>query len=228
MPELGSDGFEDQPGSFGSPPENPLDNYDEGDQDPDENAEEVDITSEQEEALEKMAGGPNVDSLEEFADTYRISEGDAGYTPQEILKELREGEEREPNELDEEILDSLLMNGYYEREFSILSDKNFKLRTIDSQCSHNAVLVMREISGVDDNGMITTSMDNTMLVAQHLSEFMGEPTCDKNQFHRKPEIEKRFRKASEMATPILDAIGSRINAFRQRVNDATNRSIANF
>jgi hypothetical protein len=233
MPELGSP--DQNSGSFGEPP-NPLDEYDGGGPQSAESSESESAGGEDEE--EPAQGEPaqetgsrqdtDLSSLEAFAETYRIAETDAGFTPREIMEEMREGEEREPNELDEEILDGLIMEGHYEREFE-LGATSFRLRTADPNVTHNVVRVLQDTLGEDEP--ITQAVRGPMLVSQHLSYFRGEQmpgAAPEESFSSTEALKARFRECMEVPTPVLDAIGERVNAFRERVKDATDRSIANF
>ena len=234
MPELGPP--DENSGSFGEPP-NPLDEYDgEGPQSASGETASGAADGEEESVQgepEQEDGGPqgpetDLSSLEAFADTYRIAETDAGFTPREIMEEMKEGEEREPNELDEKILDGLIMEGHYEREFE-LGATSFRLRTADPNVTHNVVRVLQDTLGEDEP--ITQAVRGPMLVSQHLSYFRGEQmpgAAPRESFSSTDALKARFRECMEVPTPVLDAIGERVNAFRERVQDATNRSIANF
>lgn len=226
MPELGnSDDDSDRGGSFGEPP-NPLDEYaDDGAED--QGAQESDENNGTETSRDGMSE-TDISSLEAFAQTYRISETDAGFTPQEILDEMKEGDGREPNELDEEILDGLIVEGFYEREFD-LGSTSFRLRTADPNVSHNVVRVLQDT--LEDDEPMTKAVRGPMLVSQHLSYFREEQMPGAGagaQFSSTSALRARFERCMGLPTPLLDGIGERVNAFRERVQDATSRSIANF
>lgn len=228
MPELGSPDDDTQPsGSFGEPT-SPLEEYeDTGGETGDPQSSEQE-SGESEESSRDGTSETDVSSLEAFAETYRISETDAGFTPQEILDEMKEGEDREPNALDEEILDGLIVEGFYEREFD-LGSTSFRLRTADPNVSHNVVRVLQDTLG-DDEPM-TKAVRGPMLVSQHLSYFRGEqmPGAGSGaKFSSTSALRARFQRCMNLPTPLLDGIGERVNAFRERVQDATSRSIANF
>lgn len=218
-----------QLGNTDDSPENPLDEYGDDSEDAPEISEE-----EREKAVEEIeeeaTTGPDLANLKAFSDTYRISEEDAGFTPQEVFEEMKEGKDREPNELDKEILDGLLIQGHYSHSFEIDvgSGHSFTFRTIGSRCSHNAMLVIRDVADADQEGFVSQSIDNTMLVAQHLAKINGEPTCELSRFASREQIRKRFDRASNLPTPLLDSMGRRVNSFRNRVSDAMERSIENF
>lgn len=167
------------------------------------------------------------ETFKKFGKTYRISERDAGYSAWELYQELQEGEDREPNDLDEEILDELMMNGHYERRFDIGSS-SFVLRTVGPKTRHHAVHALNET--LEDEAA-TPAMRNMLIVAEQLAAFNGESTTQgapQADFESKTAVQARIQFCQDLATPILDAIGSRVNAFRDRVNDATSRSVSNF
>lgn len=245
MPELGNTddnefgGASQQSGSFGSPPD--------PDEDPLESAAETgsDSVSEGNEPVNTPPSAENqsgsdgdsedlsaedevsIETFQKFGKTYRISEEDAGYSPWEIFQDLKQGEDRDPNEMDKEILDDLMMEGYYERSFEI-GNSSFRVRTVGPKTRHHAVHALNEML---DQDRVTPAMRNMLIVAEQLSSFNGESTVQSApsvDFESKSSVQARIRFCQDLATPILDAVGSRVNAFRDRVNTATSRSVSNF
>jgi hypothetical protein len=169
----------------------------------------------------------HTDTFEKFGKTYRMSEEDAGYSLWERFQDLKEGEDRSPNALDKAILDDLMMQGYYEREFEI-GGSSFALRTVGPKTRHYSVHILQEML---EGQNLTAPMRNTLIVAEQLSLFKGQSTTGQvpsADFESKAAVEARIRFCQDLATPILDAIGSRVNAFRDRVETATTRSVSNF
>lgn len=225
MPELGDaddQEFETQrSGSFGEPPD-PLEEAAESDAAPEESS-----TEEKDPEDLSKSDDVSAETFEKFGKTYRIAEEDAGFSPWELFQDLKEGEDREPNEMDEDILDELMMQGYYERQFEI-GNSSFRLRTVGPKTRHHAVHVINETL---EEEAVTPAMRNMLIVAEQLSVFNGESTTQsapQSDFESRPAVKARVQFCTDLATPVLDAIGSRVNAFRDRVNTATSRSVSNF
>jgi hypothetical protein len=233
MPDLGDtndrefDGPGSEDGSFGSPPEPDADPIEEAADTPAEEP-EGEASEEGPEAEDwSLADDVQDDTFEKFGKTYRIAEEDAGYSPWELYQDLKEGENREPNEMDKEILDELMMQGHYERQFEIGSS-TFVLRTVGPDTRHHAIHSLNETLNSE---AMTPAMRNMLIVAEQLSSFNGESTTQgapEADFETKKSVMARIQFCRTLATPILDAIGSRVNAFRDRISTATSRSVSNF
>lgn len=221
--------FEDHPGSIGDPTEGAQ-----GDQ----------TGAEKEAQREQGSSGPDasdepelsnegyIESSEEllqFVSTYRFTRQDVGFTPEEVFHR-QEDEENEPDEFEEEILDAILFEGVYVREFTIGSKGSFKLATHGPETTRNCMSVLREEESEDDSAM--QGLINTMMVARNLSEYMGRQTCDpspgENDFQSREAVKSRFEFCRNLPQSVLDAIGSRVNMFIERTDRAMMRNLSNF
>jgi hypothetical protein len=168
------------------------------------------------------------DLEQEFMRDYRIGLKDMGFSPEEVLRRIK-AEDREPTQLDEEILDGLMM-GFYRREYELTKKYSFVLRTLSLQGMLNGDMAIEKIA---DGKAVNAFLFQAGQVARFLESFNGKPTCaftmsDQDSFERQDALEARVKFVMRLPGPVVDAIGERLNGFVNRTSDAANRNLTNF
>lgn len=227
----------DQQGSFGEPPsaedqenvsqetfgDSSSTKEESGKESSDQDSQDFSEESSKEEPLAPTK------ELFEFLSTYRFTREDLGFTPEEVYRNKFE-EDDEPDALEQDVLDAMIFQGAYTQDFSIGDKVTFTLSTHRPMATRNALSILREKETDDQSGMDT--MFNTMMVARNLVQIRGKETCKADpgdqKFKSRESIKKRFEFCNDLPQPILDAIGSRVNMFLQRIGKATMRDLTNF
>lgn len=206
--------FEDHPGSIKAPPTP-------GDEKEDED-ESVEPRQQNDEELKPTP------ELFRFISEYRFTRQDIGFTPKEVY--LRDEDDNTPDEYEEEILDAVLFDGYYQRDFTVGSKGRFTLVTHTPETTRNCMMILRELQQEGKEGL--QGLINAMMVARNLARYMGNATCNAEPgtaaFSKKEAVKARFNFAKNLSQTMLDAIGSRYNMFIQRTDQALLRNLSDF
>ena len=197
-------------GSFGPAPKNPF------------HTEEKEASSPKpvQNAVPAQEGTP--DPL----DSYRMQDQDMGLTVSEVRDRLLKTNS-EPTEDEEEILDQLIFKGFYERTLKLGKRGSFTLRTTSPRVLHNAILALIK----EGDSKVTGAQQNALTVAESLSSYNGELTCqarNQDDFESLEAITQRLEFVMGMPLPVVNAIGSRLNAFQNQIQVATRKQTANF
>ena len=211
--KTGLERFSDHPGSIKAPPT--------------QSNEKEQSPNQPKQQKEKRELKPT-EELFRFLSEYRFTRQDIGFTPKEVY--LRDEEDNTPNEFEEEILDAVLFDGYYEREFKISEKGRFTLVTHTPETTRNCMMFLRKVQQEGKEGL--QGLINAMMVARNLSRYMGQPTCGAEPgtaaFSTEEAVKARFNFCRNLSQSMLDAIGSRYNLFIQRTDQALLRNLSDF
>jgi hypothetical protein len=104
------------------------------------------------------------------------------------------------------------------------------MRTTSPRVLHNAVLALLQ-EDAEVQGRITAAQQNALTVAESLAAYNGEPTCqaqNQKDFESMGAITQRLEFVMGLPLPVVNAIGSRLNAFQNQIQVATRKQTANF
>lgn len=177
----------------------------------------------QPESTEEEDGLEMNDDLRFFFETYRLRPDDVTLTPKEVYD--RGQEEPEISSLDEEIIEALVFEGCYTRNYRLGSFGTYTFATTSPEAVRRSFNILQEMTaeGNKSNGASAT-MINVMSIARHLAVYMDRRTCEASpgdeNFESDAAIRARYTFVSRLPVEIIDTIGDRLKQFLRRVERA--------